>query len=250
MRHRLKWLACIVVASFVWFVFSACRGTNGGEGFSTPTPTPVMDLLTRWLNAEPCAPPCWEGIIPGETSASEAMELLEANPLIADIQLYERGRWSMMEWNMIWSSMSKHSPSPAWGAASFDSSFSNQIIQYIVLDSRGLCLGDIIHSYGEPSHILIYVESSALDHGVFEAVIEVFWLSLDLRLTATSDTARPRIDETLCDGSIALFAPGTTLEQSASTGFLDHDYLLPWDGYGDFDKYFLPEQLPDWFEYP
>ncbi|MCB0078094.1 MAG: hypothetical protein KDD73_11830 [Anaerolineales bacterium] len=38
----------------------------------------------RWLYDESCRPPCWEGLVAGETPLWDAMAILEANPEILD----------------------------------------------------------------------------------------------------------------------------------------------------------------------
>lgn len=49
----------------------------------SPTPTKSIyyyDWKSDWLNSPACAPPCWEGITPGQTSLQEAMEIIANLP--------------------------------------------------------------------------------------------------------------------------------------------------------------------------
>ncbi|HSQ18189.1 MAG TPA: hypothetical protein VLM83_10855, partial [Anaerolineales bacterium] len=45
----------------------------------------LEQLRNRWISGTPCAPPCWEGITPGQTSADEAIEILISNPMITNV---------------------------------------------------------------------------------------------------------------------------------------------------------------------
>lgn len=60
----------------------------------TPPPKTALavsaDQQTRWFTGIPCAPPCWEGITPGETSVQEAIELLNTNPYVSDVAYWSR----------------------------------------------------------------------------------------------------------------------------------------------------------------
>ena len=55
----------------------------------TPTPTkppPPEDWQYRWLKKILCSAPCVEGITPGKTTATEAVELLSQNPLVENVK--------------------------------------------------------------------------------------------------------------------------------------------------------------------
>src|SRR5512132_3259667 len=64
------------------------------ETLIQPTPFPktaqtiTLDMRTRWLAGQPCAPPCWEGITPGKTRVDEAVALLNRHPMVTDIEIY------------------------------------------------------------------------------------------------------------------------------------------------------------------
>src|SRR5690349_8873700 len=49
----------------------------------SPTRASVpAEVARHWLAGIPCAPPCWEGITPGQTTLPEALRILKANPAI------------------------------------------------------------------------------------------------------------------------------------------------------------------------
>jgi hypothetical protein len=70
-----------------------------GQGEATPAvePEATVELLRNpallqdeaVLTGEPCAVPCWRGITPGETSWDEAVAILQADPMLENVQVQE-----------------------------------------------------------------------------------------------------------------------------------------------------------------
>jgi hypothetical protein len=50
-------------------------------------PQDFSSLLALVTPPEGCAPPCWQGIRPGETTADEAVAILEVHPWVTDISI-------------------------------------------------------------------------------------------------------------------------------------------------------------------
>src|SRR5690349_18800910 len=71
------------------------------------SPLRTDELKRRWLSGIPCRPPCWEGIIPGETSATKAGETLSANPMFTKVEMaksplsFDNGGSVDYEWDML-----------------------------------------------------------------------------------------------------------------------------------------------------
>jgi hypothetical protein len=66
-------------------VANLITGCNPLTGFSlngpTPTPQPPLSPWVNQLLTNPtCIPPCWEKIIPGETSYDDALEIIKKHP--------------------------------------------------------------------------------------------------------------------------------------------------------------------------
>ena len=125
---------------------------------ATPTrvvPSPVMpspvppntDWETDWLRGQPCAPPCFAGIVPGTTMLSETVRLLETNPHIAyvkvfsDTTLFRIGevRWG---WRTILGG----------GVAAFTPTIDR--ITRIGVDSTPIRLDTLMTAYGDPSDVI------------------------------------------------------------------------------------------------
>jgi len=116
------------------------------------TDTSAQALVLNWLKGIPCGPPCLEGIIPGKTTAKEAVELLKKNPLISGITNYKDAiTWEWYLDNKLYVS-----------DASFDPKDPNQVIYSIrptfevsLTPSKvDLKLKDVIQEYGEPPYVI------------------------------------------------------------------------------------------------
>jgi hypothetical protein len=128
----------------------------------TPPPKTVLpftlELRTGWLEGKPCAPPCWEGITPGKTRLSEALEVLNWHPQVRDIDVdccYREGT-STVSWR--WNGTSQ-----AAGRLYFRQidphHLDDPIVTSIIAPSLArFTLGTIIDAYGEPSHIMPYAD--------------------------------------------------------------------------------------------
>ena len=73
-RHVRGVRACSVI--LMCLALSACT--------CQPTPKPTIDIGDGgFLSEEPCGPPCFWGIIPGETTEAEVAEILEQRGIYA-----------------------------------------------------------------------------------------------------------------------------------------------------------------------
>jgi hypothetical protein len=146
--YRQAWRSMLPL--FLLLALAAC--TNSGSATSvTPAnnrlfPTHTLALQAwqmRWLEGIPCAPPCVEGIVPGETRPSDAVDLLKDNPLISDVRVYADSP-SEINWKWANSDSSQRAFYQARGT-----------ITYIELNfPSSFQLEDVITAYGEPTHIL------------------------------------------------------------------------------------------------
>jgi hypothetical protein len=50
----------------------------------------------------PCAPPCWQGIVPGETTAEEAMQILRASPYVKQDNIEKTGTYALGALRAYW----------------------------------------------------------------------------------------------------------------------------------------------------
>jgi hypothetical protein len=112
----------------------------------TVTPTPNRPTDESLLTGQPCAPPCWQGLMPGVTSAEEVGVFLENSPYADDWEREERaGNSTLYLWN--------------WAPPS-DAPFPNQmlvrdkVLAYITLwPDTLLMVGQVTLVFGVPEKV-------------------------------------------------------------------------------------------------
>lgn len=138
---------------FVFLVISgACTRCPSQDEFKRPS-SPKASWLVKFLEEPTCQPPCWENIIPGETTISDAMDLLRNVPYVQNISPYYLKPTSSVhiEWNFA--------GTPDIGR--IYSTRDGEKVENIFLNLSGsssLLLGDMIESYGPPSSLFTSLE--------------------------------------------------------------------------------------------
>lgn len=126
----------------------ACQPSPNIPPRNSPQPESKM-LDNSWLNSIPCHPPCWEGITPGQTSVSEALQILRENPKFESIKTGidpgAKGRGYI-----IW----KWKENENEGEISFDPKLQDPTISLIRPGSSPINLGEVIAGFGEPTHAI------------------------------------------------------------------------------------------------
>jgi len=110
------------------------------------------ERISRWLKGVPCKSPCWEGITPGKTPATQAIDLLKINSFIDHSSFPVASSDTEIDWK--WSD--SHF---GLGEIRFTSAISepSSIVNWILVDlPEPVYLYQVIQAYGEPSHIVAY----------------------------------------------------------------------------------------------
>lgn len=197
----------------------------------------------RWLTKQPCAPPCWEKITPGITTAEEAEKILKQNELMSDVEIFSPEN-HLQDSSVFWTWRSSKTP----GEAYFDSLATPHTIKRIFVNlSRPVKLKNVISTFGYPSHVQVSVdapnvqEESRLIYDLTLYYMEAgFYLVLD-RNSAGSLFIKPTISPETTFGVVIFFAPSIDGLHTA-TGWdknFIQDTLIPWQGMLDFDAYCL-----------
>lgn len=195
------------------------------------------DWRYRWLRGTPCRPPCWEGIIPGQTTATEAIKLLQNNSFISNVRGINITPPSKDFGNIFWDWKDQNKGS---GDLVYNPEAPIKIINFIALDYNvSFKLTEVMQVYGEPSH----VQATATINPDFSYSydIKVVYLSqgFALRTSVTSKNAsnKPTLNETTTLERLDFFIKGID-------GFAESykrpplkTYLVPWQGFKDFDFY-------------
>ena len=204
---------------------------------SSTIPPPVKQSIPenwefRWLKGIPCRPPCWEGITPGLTSATEAVKILTGNSLISSAEM----------------STSPLDPSTGYvywywsngqdgGAAYYPAQTPTQIISDIFPYFRKQFeLRELIQAFGDPTHV-VAIASQAPDAPRIFYHIWFVYLPNGLAL-ATGSPTKPELNTDLLLNEVLFFAPTNEGLTKAIPPAINHpDWVLPWQGFKSFDYY-------------
>jgi hypothetical protein len=246
-----------LVVLIVLIGLSAC-GRAERPAFVRPKPlllpTPLIKtgqpitpaFRQRWLAGQPCAPPCWEGIIPGKTRLREAVEILNRHLFVGAIEehtLMEPGvawRWNgSTEGYGLLGSSRRDLEDVAHLPASEDSIVS----QIVVAFPQSFSLSEIRAAYGDPSHVVPYVGygGGPGSGGSIFYEFTVVYLEQGFFLQTKRELYRPpTIDPQMALSSSVVFFPPTLAGLEAvpvsTRGWQSAD-LLPWQGFLDFVDY-------------
>lgn len=191
---------------------------------------------TRWLRNTPCQLPCWEGITPGQTTASEAILHLKQLPFIADVTTENAApglgivKWSWRNYNGV------------AGRAYFfgDTTATAQpIFSLGATYPTPLKLSDIITAYGQPTHIQAgALPTSAQSTHRFNYLLVLFYKSQRLKLIVQEGAPSvPPLNSDMTIASIAIDAPDQDILSSTDDRTLASQGVIPWQGFHDFMFY-------------
>lgn len=188
--------------------------------FPSPTQTKSefrYDWKTNWLTNPTCAPPCWEGIIPGQTSLQEAIELIKNIPGFEITATFRDG--------VSWTGKSFR------GHASVGET--GNTISYMIMKIgtyKNINIQEAIDVFGEPPNIQVF----ACGPSCFVNIIYPnFGLALGLEIGPTVDGVV--IKDSLGINSFVFFKPGLDNYSKISTfqGFVVNE----WNGYGTYQEH-------------
>jgi hypothetical protein len=235
-------------------VLVACGRNPSEYQITLPTPAPTLtppprtalpftaELQTNWLAGKPCAPPCWEGVIPGQTSLDEAINILNQHPQMGNIAIYDvpKYRGGVVGWE--WSG---HPPS-GYGLLHYqrlEDSTAALINSISVQFPDHFSLAPIIAAYGEPSYIAPHASlRPPFGHPdgktIYYEITVVYQNRGFYLMTFPASTTPPHIAQDMTVSSSVVFFPptGEGLE-AAEGGERISASLVPWQGEQDFVTY-------------
>ena len=188
-----------------------------------PTATAAQEWQTRWLRGIPCRLPCWEGITPGLSTAEEVTQILSKSSVIKHV------RPNLAQW--LWNNGSDG------GYINYDNYIThrlddepngrnivNTIVPYYDISIK---LGDIINSYGPPSHI----DVGKVDKNVYVVLIAYVPQGV---LFFTYHPEKPTLDANLVLDNPKFFIPTMYGLQRVFASKLE---LKEWQGFQIFKFY-------------
>lgn len=112
-----------------------------------PTRVPRDVWITRWLYNPSCLPPCWEMITPGVTTITKTVNILNNLAGVSNIVVTSGMSTGMViNWDFNQSGGS--------GGAISDEHGYVDVINLGAADDQLLTVGEVISTYGPPSHVL------------------------------------------------------------------------------------------------
>ena len=219
---KLFLLWCLVMGSCVLIVFTIF--TYGDIFFPGPKPIPRTGWLSQLLQDPTCQPPCWEGIVPGETNILDAAIILSANPAVINVnEPKEFQQYDMWELSFDFTQ----------GEGEIRAN-ENRIVTRITFrpDYREiLTLEEFIDAHGEPSAVSY---SFCFEFG---CNVDILYLekgiSLSYRVENFPNLNFNKIKPNREIDEIIFSSPG----EIAAEPRLYH--LIKWKGYGRYPKIFI-----------
>jgi len=134
-----KFLIAILLCAFGYLVAS-CSTTPKPEIYPTLTPRPLPGWLLKFIKNPTCSPPCWENIVPGETTLEQAKLLLARQPDVQDSYVEDTIPFGK---TLLWLN----------GSAPVDD---ENIVQMVWLRTSfyGVLLDQIVNRYGDPKYVV------------------------------------------------------------------------------------------------
>jgi len=238
----------VIIISVLIIILAACLSPSDQLIEITPelTVSPVMTdddnprlteelLRERWLNGESCQPPCWEGIVPGKTTATEAMSVLEKNDIISSLSIDNEpvgiAQTGFIEWQIL-----LEDTRPYKGEALFALDSPNQLIYLIRPGFPNTELGELIQKLGEPSHVLAdYYQPPDAEYYIWE--INIIWMEKGISFRTGGQEPTPlMINEELILESAIYFEPSVEKFLKVRNPRRP-DGLSIWKGYGEVNQY-------------
>lgn len=199
----------------------------------------------RWLKAIPCAPPCWEGVTPGQTTAKEALHILEQSPLTSAVKMgtsplnVEQG---LVDWQWLDKSYYRIGSSNSGGTAIYSTVKNKDIIYLIVPFLPSFKFGEVIQAYGEPTHIVASFttehQPTPTDESNFAFVYRIYFIYKDKGFILDTKSATiPTISPNLVVEGVEFFSPAITSLSDLKYPVNINTLAVPWQGFKDYRFY-------------
>ena len=188
-----------------------------------------------WLAGIPCRPPCWEGITPGQTMASEAERILRQHFQVGKLNHFQ---FDTIPYCIVYWERWKN----GYGGGNVTYHRDTSIVSLIGLSfPHDFTLAEVMQAYGQPSHVLALAERNfeRLNEINYSLVV-VYEPQGFLLLWHWMYPQRPVIDQRLSFRTVAFFEPTVEGLEYALGNPVHAELLVPWKGLVDFQEYCHP----------
>lgn len=192
-------------------------------------PTPA-NWQSRWLASIPCRPPCWEGLIPGKTTAEEAVQILKASPIASFAYIRNSDYGGTVSWR--WAN------GKPGGEAELKFKDGKRIVTRIRPVIDYVSLKEVMRVYGEPSYISVHALPTS-DHGkTLDYYWEIIYDPLGFSIRRSSQDKNFLTPDSLFEPPD--FYEANTIEQiyaPRANGSNERVALSKWQGFKEFYEY-------------
>jgi len=226
-------ISATLISLIVFFAMDKTREVNDIEGSSTAV---VGDTArSRWLNSVKCDPPCWEGIVPGQT-ALQALETLKQLEFVTNITTHENQNTNIGE--IEWDGADNEGDGRLFFHMENKSSDGEV---FAIWPEMGCCenLGNVILSFGEPDFAFAQKVDPIVSPSSQEAIssYSVVWINKGFMVKGFP-TEGTQIDKNFQIHTVIFFVPSWD-------GFIDFEgnagsNAVVWHGYDDGLNYLAP----------
>lgn len=238
-RVKRVWVAAVLLAIGVTMIFLAWQFRLD---YSKRT------LVDRSLLTDiPCPAPCWQGIVPGETSRSQALQILRDSPYLRHDSLQESGTDENGGVTWQWDVPGRRLTSSI--------SWQDGVVQSITLGlTYDLTVDQVIGKFGPPEAIDV-IEGGTPEHNYW--IIDLYYPHVGVQFKAYTPEFESSLEPSTEVGVAQFFVP-TSLEERVSDVFGEGEsaeriisrvmgLMRPWQGYGDlFEVYYESPQDLGW----
>lgn len=213
-REKDMKLRNILILVGLVFLIAACA----------PTPQLRSDRLLQddsFVSDEPCAPPCWRGIVPGETNWNDALNIIRDDSELTSLQTRTDEATRQI--------------GAAWGQRDGDNccqmfSQDGQTVSFIVAQTTPrVRFGQVVAKHGEPSYIIGDTVSPD------QALVSVYYPDIPMLIYVFVEGEEGLIGER---SEVVGFA---YLTEDLMDLLLQTSNLHSWDGYKTFNEYMKSE---------
>lgn len=202
--------------------------------FCTCSPAPEPLVAEGLLTGQPCGPPCWQGLVPGLSTHTDAVDVLEEIGYADSLQVGP-GRYeaiTIVTWRpnrVEWPSQQRNMLELQHGQLE---------VMNMYVDSE-VTLGEVVDRYGPPDKQTVFLSMS----GPIHTVVQLFFEDLGTILQVTLPEDHRELNPEAPVDSLWYFEPGpldqafAALEGRKGAPLEDFqlewlEYWHDWDGYG------------------
>jgi hypothetical protein len=191
---------------------------------------------TESITNNPCSPPCWQGITPGVTTMSEAVEILNTlNITNTNISPESVTSFEIFDKTTGWQFLD-------FGRVYFNEI--NDVIQCIVINPlKDLKVDQLVSLYGPPSHILIFKGFGDYTFIKTFMIYKSSGLLIDILLVPYDHNNKPKIGQSdvidavyFCNPQIFGGYLNYLFNRNPQQAQQEFDvFSQPWHGFGEYE---------------